>query len=724
MRISIRIKLLLATCLPLVVVYLGVLALNYNADKKQAISQAQEQLTEIAAGQASELDIIFEGIQNRADEQRDNLTDLDWSLSAAKEAIEVFRQTPKGGAAPRPSPAAMEILKVLLAQAANMRQNPSLYGMCLAFESRDAGQGFAPYIHKKILPGKRPWPLTQPASGPSPSPPAGPEGRPGDAKEPPARPGIRPPLRTNPKPDRTPENPLQAAKEKLVDMLSISDLAHQKDDFRKLDWYQAAIASPQGAWGTPFFTPNMPDMLVRFSIPFGKDDKIAGVMMVEINLEMLLNRLTNKKIEDGQIMIVGRDGAFIHHPDPAREIRENLPDMAKQHGREDWGEAIRQMGQGQQGVRRVSDIDTGRPSWAVYSPIKTPGWSLLAVIKESRIMDPVNEQLRQFASVMLCGLGVILLLVMYTSLRITRPIGRLASVVSELAAGRLDVQVAGPISRDEIGMFAQTFNKMVRDLKAHIERLRNETAARQAVETEMNVAREIQRSLLPRSFPPFPDRREFDLYAGIVSAKRVAGDFYDFFFIDHDTLAFVIADVSGKGVPAALYMAVTRTVIRNYARAHASPAEVLKQANEILAEDNPRSMFVTLFFGHYNTRTGRIAYCNAGHNPPYIVEAGKKVKPMKEIGGMVLGAHGGNEYKQSETVLNPGDMLALYTDGVTEARAPDDEMFGTDRLEALLAKAAGNPVSDICKFLVQTVHTFRQKEPQDDVTVFLLKRNT
>jgi sigma-B regulation protein RsbU (phosphoserine phosphatase) len=208
-----------------------------------------------------------------------------------------------------------------------------------------------------------------------------------------------------------------------------------------------------------------------------------------------------------------------------------------------------------------------------------------------------------------------------------------------------------------------------------------------------------------------------------MPAKEIAGDFYDFFLLSPDVLSLLIADVSGKGIPAAMFMAVTRTIIRNLEKEGMSPAQILDRANELLCEDNPQSMFVTIFIAHYNTKTGQLLYANGGHNPPYRLSEDGTLHEFECATEPMMGVFEGQEYSDKEVALDPGDYLVLYTDGVTEAHAPDGHMFGEERFENLLHGHASESPEKICKDVLETVDNFQMQHRFDDVTLLILRRN-
>jgi sigma-B regulation protein RsbU (phosphoserine phosphatase) len=242
------------------------------------------------------------------------------------------------------------------------------------------------------------------------------------------------------------------------------------------------------------------------------------------------------------------------------------------------------------------------------------------------------------------------------------------------------------------------------------------------MENELTVANRIQQSMLPRRFPPFPERREFEIYAEMEPARAVGGDFFDFFFIDTDRLGFVIADVSGKGVPSALFMAAARTLLRATAMQGGSSAECIQYVNNVLARQGDGTMFVTLIYGILHTRSGQVDYCNAGHHHPYVFSARRGLRKSEDGGGMMAGLYDIAKYECGSLQLEPGDGVLLYTDGLTEAFDAAGAMFGDSGLLANLEAAAHAPVEEVVKGLMRGVKAFTGSAPQsDDMTVMAIR---
>ena len=243
-----------------------------------------------------------------------------------------------------------------------------------------------------------------------------------------------------------------------------------------------------------------------------------------------------------------------------------------------------------------------------------------------------------------------------------------------------------------------------------------------ALHKELEIASEIQRAIVPSQFPPFPERSDFAIHASMTPARAVGGDFFDFFLIDADRLGFVIGDVSGKGVPSALFMAVCRTLIKATAHAGGSPESCLERVNRVLASEEVSSMYVTVFYGVLDTRNGHVTYCNAGHNPPYVLRGDGSVEPLAQIGGMVVGLFEDASYEAGHIVLGPGDALFMYTDGVTEATDPAGEEYATSRLATCLARCRGLGLDDVIRTVGAEVAAFVGEAPQgDDITMLALR---
>ena len=277
-----------------------------------------------------------------------------------------------------------------------------------------------------------------------------------------------------------------------------------------------------------------------------------------------------------------------------------------------------------------------------------------------------------------------------------------------------------PIDLDDLSL---TIEKAIEHI-AYIKTMQEEHTQLESIKGDLAVAREIQQAILPRIFPPFPEEAaNMDIAASMNAAKDVGGDFYDFFRIDADHIGFVIADVSGKGVPAAIFVAVCRTLIRATGIRGVSPSECITYSNSLLAKESVNAMFVTAFYGIYNIRTGEVKYANAGHNPPYLMKADGSVKVLPLSHDFVAGVIDDFQYTEETTLLEKGDTLLLFTDGVTEATSPTYEEYGEQRLEQRLSQLTQVGCQQIIDAIKADVKAFAgEAEQSDDITLLALKR--
>lgn len=296
--------------------------------------------------------------------------------------------------------------------------------------------------------------------------------------------------------------------------------------------------------------------------------------------------------------------------------------------------------------------------------------------------------------------------------------GDIKNIRTAMNRGAFDF-VTKPIDFHDYELTIEKALKQVQMLKQGMQ-AREQLAS---VHRELNIARSIQQSILPQQLPTFADKAHVELHAIMLPARNVGGDLYDYFQLDADRLALVIGDVSGKGVPAAFFMAMCRTVLKSVAQRGMPPGQCLREVNDFLCQDNNTELFVTLFYGILNVRTGELHYSNAGHNPPYVLPAAGEPHMLNvDYGNMLLGVLPGIPYKDQQTVLQPGAGLLLYTDGVTEAMDAERKQFSSERLHAFLDQARGSSTQALAEGLVSAVQAFTGGAPQaDDITVLAVR---
>jgi sigma-B regulation protein RsbU (phosphoserine phosphatase) len=319
------------------------------------------------------------------------------------------------------------------------------------------------------------------------------------------------------------------------------------------------------------------------------------------------------------------------------------------------------------------------------------------------------------------GILLLIIAVVFIARAIIKPLQILTAATDQIASGNFDAVLPAVRSNDEVGVLTRDFRAMQASLKEYIRNLTETTAAKERIQSELKVATQIQASLLPRIFPPFPDHPEFDIYASMAPAKEVGGDFYDFFFIDEKNLCFLIADVSDKGVPAALYMMVAKTLLKTEGQRLGEPDKILFSVNNILAADNETCMFATVFCAILDVTTGAFRFANAGHNPPLIIGA-QGVRYLIPKPGLMLGAMAETVFVAEHLTLEQEGILFLYTDGVTEAKNPEGALYGEERLLKALQIAPQEDVAEMIHFVSAEVAQHAGGASQsDDITMLAVK---
>jgi sigma-B regulation protein RsbU (phosphoserine phosphatase) len=363
----------------------------------------------------------------------------------------------------------------------------------------------------------------------------------------------------------------------------------------------------------------------------------------------------------------------------------------------------------------------GVRSWMYYAPISSTGWTLAVVFPEEELLVNAKRLSMVMGGMGLAGILFLTAAVIYIARSITKPLRSLAAATHVMSSGNFDVELPAARSNDEVGILTQDFQSMKESLKEYIKNLTETTAAKERIQSELNVATDIQASLLPRLFPAFPHRPEFDIFASMDPAKEVGGDFYDFFFIDDNHLCFLIADVAGKGVPAALYMMVAKTLLKSEGQRLGEPGHILSYVNNILAADNDSCMFATVLCAILDTRSGEVRFANAGHNPPLIIDS-EGVRYLILKSGFVLGPMQDTLYETERLTMKPGDTLFLYTDGVTEATNFKEELYGDPQLLEDLQRVPGEDLKEMIYHIRSKVTGHANGAPQsDDVTMLAVK---
>lgn len=508
------------------------------------------------------------------------------------------------------------------------------------------------------------------------------------------------------------------------------DIAHIQIpyDYFTWDWYRIPKEIGRPDWTEPYYDEGAGNIIMAtYSVPFYRavngQRTFTGVVTADVSLSWLRDIVSSIKIgETGYGFLISSNGTFITHPEERLVMHETIFSVAEARGDKAMRELGRRMIAGESGFAPFTSILTGKNCWLVYAPLASCGWSLGVLFPRDELMSDITSLNHTVFALSLAGFFVLLVLIVGIARTITRPLRALTQTASDIATGNLDIEIPAGRSRDEVGRLAESFEHMRQSLKEHIRELTETTALNERIESELKIASDIQMGLLPKTFPPFPEHDEFEVFAFLAPAKEVGGDLYDFFFVDDVHFCFTIGDVSGKGVPAALFMVIARTLIKTKAAMGLGPEDVLRQVNRDLCRDNPSLMFVTLFMGILNVQTGEVVYSSGGHNLPYLISEKKGVLQVKKTEGMALGIVEDGRFDSKKIVLDRGDGLFLYTDGVTEATNIKDEAFTEERLAGGLLGLKDRPIQDIITGIMERTREFAAGAPQsDDITMMMLR---
>jgi sigma-B regulation protein RsbU (phosphoserine phosphatase) len=508
---------------------------------------------------------------------------------------------------------------------------------------------------------------------------------------------------------------------KKADKVIVTDLNSKDYDYFNQEWYLAPKKLKKPIWSEPYFDKGGGNILMStYSYPIIKGDKFIGVTTADISLSKINKIVESIKIlKTGYVFLISQGGRFISHPNKELILQKNIIEYAKSTGNKDLIKIAESIKKGKSGFLPFKNE---KGQFKIYfAPIKSIGWYIGIVFPQAELLSPLNRFAKQSLSLTIFGLVLLIFAVILVTKKITLRIMALSKNVEAISKGDLSKPIKVDNSPDEIGRLSQAFENMRVSLIDHIENLKNMTISKQKIESELNIARDIQMSILPKIFPPFPTHTEFDIYSMIRPAREVGGDLYDFFFIDEEHFCFLIGDVSGKGVPASLFMAVTKTLLKATAVSGKSPAEILYSVNNELELNNDSCVFVTVFIAVLNIKTGQVEYACAGHNPPVLInEDGGKFIEFDNFSA--LGVFPDIEYRNYRLNLKIDNSLLLYTDGVNEAFDINSNLYSYDRLIKLTQNFKDKNSHEIVSLLIKDVEIFTEGAIQsDDITILNLK---
>ena len=503
-------------------------------------------------------------------------------------------------------------------------------------------------------------------------------------------------------------------------------------DYLTHPWYKTAFEMPEGDWTPPYFDRAASHQLTTTYLTHIHDHqgRKVGMLGADVSLEWL--RLRHQRIDaenherfekdfkdQSYSFIIDSDGTYLIHPDRERVLKKKFQEIAALTPDTADDEMAQDMMAGKSGSRRM--LKDGIDSWVFYSFVKYADWTVVVVVPEAIIHHNGNTLVLLLLGILATGLLVIYVLSHKLIQQNLKQVKRFVTAAGEMAQGNFNAELPEMRSK-EMDALRTAFMDMENSLARYVEELKTTTASNVAMEQELKIASDIQQQMLPKVYPPFPERTDIDIFGEVVTAKKVGGDLFDFFIRD-DKLYFSIGDVAGKGVPAALVMAVTRSMFRSASLSNTSPKLIVESINRSVCQSNDSFMFVTLFMGVLDLKTGHLLYTNAGHEPPVLV-GGAHTRFINVNNNIPLGLRSDWEYTEQKSLIDKGTTLFLYTDGYTEAETTEHEQFGRQRMcsEALRLSAEHLDSREFVRQIRQAERTFVHGIPQsDDISLLAIK---
>jgi len=515
------------------------------------------------------------------------------------------------------------------------------------------------------------------------------------------------------------------------DTVVFKDLGEDKlYDYPSQPWYTEAKELGKGIWSEPYYDLGGGDhLMATYSVPFYRDrgngPVFGGVVTADISLSGLQELIRGIQFyETGYGFLISSTGNIVTWPkiDSAdNQFVQNIFDEVEAPG---MIEVLKRMISGEKGIVSLSEIgaNKNRDHWISYASMPSTRWSLGILFKETELYKGIHTLYYKLIAIGFAGFLVLGFLIFYISRRFVQPIEKLAFATRRIGAGDFDFKIPSFKANDEISQLGKSFDIMQVQLQEYIANLKETTAQKERMESELEIASTIQQQMLPMP-RPIPGWEKIKYFGLLQPARQVGGDLYDFIVRD-DQLYFAVGDVSGKGIPAALFMAKTLTLFRAKVGGGLSTEEIAGEINRDLSQYNAQSMFVTFFIGMLDMNSGELTYTNAGHNLPLILKAGQAAKALKGTHGIPLGSMAGVNFSHGKLTMHRGEKIILYTDGITEAVNTDEQLYGEARLEGLVQGYGVRSPEDIAGLILADVKAFAgETEQADDITMLILEYN-
>ena len=499
-------------------------------------------------------------------------------------------------------------------------------------------------------------------------------------------------------------------------------LGNETYDYHYMDWYQIPKLLARPYWSEPYYDEGGGEMMMTtYSKPlYDQNGKLYAIITADLSLEWLTELVGNiQAFKRAYNLMVSRNASFIVHPDRSLILNETI--FSSTYG--DADESLVKMKDDMLNGRAgevLRDKDGGK-FFVFYSPVGTTGWSVAIVCPRSELYLGVRNLRGVLIILGLISLFIMLILSYNGIRKVVAPVEDFSDVAKRIAHGEFNTELPQIRSQDELKELHDSFEYLQHSLVKYIDELQSTTANKERIESELRIARAIQLGMVPKVFPPFPERDDVDLFARVIPAREVGGDLYDF-FIENEKLYFIIGDVSGKGVPASLVMAVTCRLFRTIASYVKTPEGIVTTLNNALSESNDSNMFCTAFVGILDLKSGNLQYCNAGHNPPVIINQDGDTEILKVTQNLAMGVWYDFTYTGDSCYIDKGSTLFMYTDGVTEAEDLNKTLYGENRLLELLQKQEQQMPRTITENVLDDLKAYASGADQsDDITILCFK---
>lgn len=491
--------------------------------------------------------------------------------------------------------------------------------------------------------------------------------------------------------------------------------------FSQKDWYRKTKEKGKARWTDPFKEVNG-NIIYSYCIPLVTNTgKLLGVLAVDMSLDLLSEEVQSvKPYPKSFLTILDRNLNFVVHPNKSL-IMKGTPAQVLDKQKYEENETIFIDIRNQ--VRGIGAFrDRGAKKYLYYAPIKQLGWTVTLECDEDEIVAGIKQVRIQMIIISILGIIGLMIISLVLMRKFLRPIKLYSKAALHIAEGNFHTRLPKMRDHNELWALGNSLDHMQHSLDKYIQELKSTTQEKGRIESELNIASKIQMSMIPKIFPPYPDRDDIDIYGSLISAKAVGGDLYDFFLRD-EKLFFCIGDVSGKGVPASLVMAVTRSLLRIVAAQESRPERIVASLNNSMSDMNESNMFVTLFVGVLDMPTGRFRYCNAGHNAPVIIDGEThEVKQLDVKPNLPIAIIPNMKFEPQEITITPGTEIFMYTDGLTEAENAEKELFGEERMIEVLKNMEDKTSKQQVEGMLEAVHQHvKDAEQSDDLTMIAVK---